>query len=314
MAAQCAKLIAEHHAFVLPVVVHHRSGRQWSSQIEKFSKEYGIPHLTVENVNDDDSVGMINDLHPDIMFSVNNWDIIHADLLAVPADGTVNFHNGPLPEYRGVNAPSWAIINGELDYGVTWHFVTEAIDAGDIVAAKSLPLGPEETAISLILRCMDTGVELFPTLLDRYAAGGLEGIPQKGKERYYSAKDSPNGGYLDFGLPFERLSAIVRGLSFRPFENQFTYPKIRTPRRTILVSEITRVCDRSRNEHWTCGEIRGLDDHSVVVCAEDGQIRLSGLMDESLTNFSDAAALESSGLGVGTVLHAYSDPQGSVGT
>jgi polyketide synthase 12 len=314
MAAQCAKLIAEHDAFVLPVVVHHRSGRQWSAQIPKFSRDYGISHLTVGNVNDDNAVGAINDLHPDILFSVNNWDIIHADLLAIPADGIVNFHNGPLPEYRGVNAPSWAIINGELDYGVTWHFVTESIDAGDIVAAKSLQLSPDETAISLILRCMDTGVELFAPLLDRYAAGLLQGTPQSGNTRYYSASDSPNGGYLDFRLPFDRLSALVRGLSFRPFENLFTYPKIRAPNRTILVSEISRAGDRSRNESWTCGEVRGLDDNGVTICAEDAQVRLSGLMDENLMDLGNALAIESCGLTIGSVLNDGSDSQGPVGT
>lgn len=312
MAAQCAKLIAAHDAFVLPVIVDHQvdqqvdhqSGHQWSSQVRKLSKESGIPHVTVENVNDADAIGIVNDAHPDIIFSVNNWDVIHADLLAIPSDGIINFHNGPLPEYRGVNAPSWAIINREHDHGVTWHFVAEGIDTGDIVARKSFALRPDETAVSLMFRCMETGVELLRPLLDRYASGHLDAWPQKGEAHYYSAKDSPNHGYLDFDQTFDRLSALVRGLSFRPFENQFTWPKVPAANRTLLVSQISRVCSRPGNESWTCGEVRTIDDHGIVVCARDCQVRLSGLMQENLTDIGDAGALESFGVRVGSILRS----------
>jgi methionyl-tRNA formyltransferase len=304
MAAQCAKLIAGHDAFVLPLIVHHRSAHHWSSQIQKFGNKFDIPRLTVENINDADALGAVNEAHPDIVFSVNNWDVIHAELLAIPADGIVNFHNGPLPEYRGVHAPSWAIINGEHVYGVTWHFVDETIDTGDIVATKSFDLRPDETAVSLIFRCMQEGVELLPPLLDRYASGRLEAWPQTGEAHYYSARDTPNRGYLDFNETFDRLSALVRGLSFRPFENQFTWPKILAVNRNLLISDISRVGDRDGNEDWNCGEVRGIDDRGIVVCVQDCQVRLSGLMDENLTDIRDVVALESSGLRAGSVLRA----------
>jgi methionyl-tRNA formyltransferase len=304
MAAQCAKIIAEHDALVLPVIVHHRSAHQWSSQIQKLSNQLDIPHVTVENINDAEAVGIVNDAHPDIIFSVNNWDVIRADLLAIPADGIINFHNGPLPRYRGVNAPSWAIINREHDYGVTWHYVAESVDTGDIVATRSFSLRPDETAVSLMFRCMETGVELLPSLLDRYASGRMEAWPQKGEPHYYSAKDSPNRGYLDFNQTFDRLSALVRGLSFRPFENQFTYPKIPAVNRTLLVTELSHVCDRPEHESWTCGEVRTIDDRGIVVCARDCQVRLSGLMQENLTDIGDAGEVESFGLKVGSVLRS----------
>ncbi len=31
--------------------------------------------------------------------------------------GAINFHDGPLPRYAGLNTPAWAIINGEAEHG-----------------------------------------------------------------------------------------------------------------------------------------------------------------------------------------------------
>src|SRR5690606_35223216 len=123
----------------------------------------------------------------------------------------LNFHNGPLPAYCGVKVPSWAFSIGERSHGVTWHYVSGSIDAGDVVARASFELAEDETAISLTFRCIEAGLKLLPALLDQYVAGELEALPQQGEARYYSFRDSPNQGYLDFTLGFDRLSALVRG-------------------------------------------------------------------------------------------------------
>lgn len=304
MAAHCARLIAEHEAFESPVIIHHNIGKQWSSQIEKVTNEYRLEQLTVGNVNDVNAVEYLRRIEPDIVFSVNNWDVIRAEVLAIPPDGIVNFHNGPLPAYRGVNIPSWAIINGEERHGVTWHFVSPKIDAGDMVASKTFDLSPGETAISLTLRCIKTGLELFSPLLDTYGSGSLVSRPQEGEGRYYSAKDSPpNQGYLDFGWSFDRLSAIVRGLTFRPFANLFTYPKLRVGADTLLISEITFCEGRSESENWICGEIRGVDKKGIAVRARDGLVRLSGLVEEDLVELSISELTSRYGLVIGRILN-----------
>ena len=53
-------------------------------------------------------------------------------VLALAARGAINFHDGPLPRYAGLNAPVWAILNREPAHGVTWHLIEGGIDEGDI--------------------------------------------------------------------------------------------------------------------------------------------------------------------------------------
>lgn len=303
MAARCAQLIAERDDLAIPLIVHHVSDDKRFSPIDKISKKFGVSHLTVSNVNDPEALAALSDIRPDIIFSINNWDEIRADLLATPTDGIVNFHNGPLPDYRGVNVPSWAIINGEVSHGVTWHFMNREIDAGSILASTTFPLRSDETAITLILQCIETGVKLFPALLDRYVSGTLEPRPQTGGGRYFSRKDSPNQGYLNFDQGYEQLSALVRGLTFRPIPNQFTDARILSGDFTIVVSEISRVRDRYESDDRRCGEIVSVEEHGIVVRAADSQVRISGLLDENLMEIHGVGAIELHGMTVGSILH-----------
>lgn len=299
MAAQCAKLIVEHDELELPLIIHHAS--EQFSEVDKLCQAHSIRHELVRNVNDAEVVHLLRKICPDVMFSINNWDIIRPELREIPRHGTINFHNGPLPAYRGVNAPSWAIINGETRHGVTWHYINAGIDTGDIVASTEFSLAPDETAISLIFRCIRAGVELFSPLLDRYANDALERWPQRGEAHYYSATDTPDDGYLDFNCDFARLSALVRGLSFRPFDNLFTWPKIRTGKGMLLLTSITREGDRT-GENWTCGSVQTVDSRGVVVCAKDSLVRLSGLMEEDFSAPPAPVLAERHGLVAGSVL------------
>ena len=54
------------------------------------------------------------------------------DLLVIPKLGFVNYHPGPLPEYKGPNEYENAIKNKETRWGVTVHDMTEEYDSGNI--------------------------------------------------------------------------------------------------------------------------------------------------------------------------------------
>jgi len=54
------------------------------------------------------------------------------DLLEIPKLGFVNYHPGPLPEYKGPNEYENAIKNKETQWGVTVHDMTEEYDSGNI--------------------------------------------------------------------------------------------------------------------------------------------------------------------------------------
>ncbi|MBM3205162.1 formyl transferase [Candidatus Uhrbacteria bacterium] len=110
----------------------------------------------------------------------------------------INIHNGPLPQYRGVNPVNWALKNGEREHGVTMHDITPGIDDGPIVSQIFFPVNPEvDEVVDVYERCLHFGWKLFketmPTL--------WETIPQAQDEshaRYYSKKDFSGLGERSF--------------------------------------------------------------------------------------------------------------------
>ena len=75
----------------------------------------------------------------DWLLSIANLSVLPDALIARAAKGAVNFHDGPLPRYAGLNAPLWAMLNGETRHGVTWHRIEGGIDEGRVLQQAGLP-------------------------------------------------------------------------------------------------------------------------------------------------------------------------------
>ena len=70
----------------------------------------------------------------DYLFSITHLRMIPQDVLTTPNRAAINFHDGPLPRYAGLNAPAWALIHQEDRYGITWHEMTAGADRGPCAA------------------------------------------------------------------------------------------------------------------------------------------------------------------------------------
>ena len=59
--------------------------------------------------------------------------LLTSDFLNIPLNGVINFHEAPLPNYRGSASYFWFMFNKEKYAHVTLHYVVEELDAGDII-------------------------------------------------------------------------------------------------------------------------------------------------------------------------------------
>ena len=69
----------------------------------------------------------------DVMISVQYHQILKIRDIQKAKSIAVNLHMAPLPEYRGCNQFSLAIINDDQEFGVTIHQLTEGIDSGPLI-------------------------------------------------------------------------------------------------------------------------------------------------------------------------------------
>lgn len=66
-------------------------------------------------------------------------NILKDEILSIPRIGVINRHNSLLPKNRGRLTPFWVLYKGKKETGISIHFVTKQLDAGDITVQKRFP-------------------------------------------------------------------------------------------------------------------------------------------------------------------------------
>ena len=217
------------------------------------------------------------DISADWLLSIANLRMIPPDVLVSAGKGAVNFHDGPLPRYAGLNTPAWAILNGETTHGISWHLIEGGVDEGDLLAQKLVDIDADETAFSLNSKCYAAGMESFATVLAQLEAGTPQRTPQDLSKRSYFARDQrPDGlGLLDFTQPAQSLSALVRGLDFGGYWNPLGVAKVSTLKGFLSVGELA--IGEARDT--PAGTVLGCDSDGVTVAAAGHAVVLKNLTD-----------------------------------
>ena len=155
----------------------------------------------------------------DIIISIGYAHIIKKQILEHPKIGIINAHPAPLPKYRGRFSTMFAIINGETEHGITFHFMNEGIDSGDIVLQKIFQLEKNETGKSLYLKSSKIIFSEFKKLIQMILENKLpKGIQQKEKNSSYYKKQVPNDGFVNLEWDEDKIDRHVRALYFPPFD------------------------------------------------------------------------------------------------
>ena len=208
---------------------------------------------------------------PDIAFVIGCRLRLPREIYAAPPAGTLAVHDSCLPEYRGFAPLNWAILNGTDHTGVTLFYVDEATDAGDIVAQRRVPIGPDDTAGEVYeLVCAATADllrETFPLLV----TGQAPRRTQEDARASYTCPRIPADGLIDWSAPTRHVYNHVRGLT-RPYPGAFTCfdGKRLTIWRTVPVAEAPRYVGRVPGRVVAVDRDQG----TVDILTGDGVLRL----------------------------------------
>ncbi len=140
----------------------------------------GVETATPEDVNAPEFVQRLRELKPDVLLVAAYGQFLGKEVLETARLGAVNIHPSLLPRWRGASPMQWALAEGDAETGVTVLYVTERMDAGDILAQERTAMGEDETLEGLSARLAETGARLVLDVLDRFRAAGtaLAGRPQ----------------------------------------------------------------------------------------------------------------------------------------
>jgi methionyl-tRNA formyltransferase len=152
-----------------------------------------------------------------------NQDVINYFLL-----GIVNSHFSLLPQWRGADPISFAILSGQQQTGVSLMLINEKMDEGPLLAIGVYDMDGDETTpvlTNILIHISDT---LLRDSLPKYVAGKIDPAPQLEAaaamglpaEPSYSRKLTKADGLLDWNNPAVQLEREIRAF--------IEWPKSRT--------------------------------------------------------------------------------------
>ncbi|XZF14320.1 formyltransferase family protein [Chitinophagaceae bacterium MMS25-I14] len=159
----------------------------------------------------------------DILYSVQYHQILKAEDIAKAKDIAVNLHMAPLPEYRGCNQFSFAILDQKEEFGTTIHVMDPRIDHGDILFQKRFPI-PDECWVHQLYQITEAAsVKLFKQTLAALVEGRYNRLPQAALEARYGSslhfrKEMEEIKQLDKSWPQEKTDRHIRATLMPGFE------------------------------------------------------------------------------------------------
>lgn len=271
------------------------------STVRDWAETQNVPAVAI----DDQLAARLNVAPFDYLFSVVNLSKFGDDVLAAPTRAAINFHDGPLPAYAGLNTPVWALLAGERRYGVTWHEMTSAIDAGRILVQQFFDVPDDETAFGLNARCYEAGLQSFVTLIEGLADGRLTPTGQDAQPvKLYRRHERPAGHLVtDFSRPAADIAREVRASDFGPYPNPFGVARLVSGSRACAVLGASAEPGAPSPGP---GVVAAIDDDSLTIGTAQGLLKITSLRQltgEPITTRAFAGEL---GLRVGETLPAPS--------
>ena len=299
---ECLKILFKENQEVVGIVTDKTNNEtKWKNmRIKLLANQAGIKLYQPENINDSDFLKELRFLGPDIIFNIAFVQLYKPPILSIPRLGCINFHPGPLPRYGGSNGWVWAIINGESEYGVTFHYMTERIDAGDIIALEKFPIEKDETGLSLLIKCYKHGAALFGKTLRNILEGTVVPISQNLTKRLYYYNKIPYDGIIDVRWSAGKIANFVRAMSFSPFPNPLSPPLVKFKSIKLIITR-ARLLERAVMEKVQPGEVIDINREGIFMQTGDGIILL--ILSEQSSPTSDVIGLcTSKGIGKGSIL------------
>ena len=189
--------------------------------IKKTALDKGLELFQPENINDGESIKRIKEFNPDIILVVAYGQILSSYILNIPKMGCINIHGSLLPKYRGAAPINRAIINGEKETGITFMFMKEKVDAGEIIFQEKIDILADETCGELYYRLSDLSVKALPKLLEKIKNGKIERIPQDINMVTFARKMNKEDGKIVWSDKGEKVYNLIRGTI--PYPGAFTY-------------------------------------------------------------------------------------------
>jgi len=193
-----------------------RGGRVQTTPVGLYAEKAGLPLLKPEQIKDNEEFAeTLKEAAPDLIVVAAYGKLLPKLLLEIPPLGCINIHASLLPEYRGAAPVQREILDGKSETGVTLMYVSEELDAGDIIESSKVDAtGMNAGELTDVLAKL--GAELLLKELPLIAEGTAPREPQDAAKATYAEKIDKSEGCLRFERTAEEFVRRVRAMTPAP--------------------------------------------------------------------------------------------------
>ena len=199
------------------------SGRGYAMKappIKEVATRHGLALHQPAKLKDPATQEYLSRFHPDAMVVVAYGHIIPQWMIDQPRLGCINLHASLLPKYRGAAPIPWAIVRGESRTGVTTMKIDAGLDTGDMLLAREIEIGDEDTTPAISEKLSSIGADLMVETLRGLERGEIIPRPQDHSKATLAPILKKQDGLIDWTRPAEEIARRVRG--FQPWPGAYT--------------------------------------------------------------------------------------------
>ena len=190
-----------------------------STPVGERAEVLGLPVLTPARLRDPATVAEVSGLQAALGILADYGKIVPPAMLDLPRHGILNLHPSLLPRHRGATPIPAAILEGEMETGVTLFRMDAGLDTGPILAVEAVALVGDEDTPGLEARLATVAADLLRRSLGRWLEGTLPEVAQSREGASLTRPFRRDDGRLDPGRPAALLERQVRAL--RPWPGTF---------------------------------------------------------------------------------------------
>lgn len=212
VAARSLELLAKN--FTIEAVItkpkppHHRG----EVPVLTMAASLSLPVLTASNKTELDKLFASKPVTSRLGILIDFGIIVSQQVIDYFPKGIINSHFSILPEWRGADPITFAILSGQKQTGISLMLLVAAMDEGPLIAYGVFDLPPDITAPLLTTHLINLSDALLKEEVPHYLAGQHQGAPQTitGRQVSYSRKLTKEDGLVDWQKPAEQIEREIR--------------------------------------------------------------------------------------------------------
>lgn len=222
VAANSLRLLAQDFAIEAIVTKPRRPHHRGDVPVLSVAEELGLPIKTAASKKELNKIFDSQPFKSRVGVLIDFGIIVSQKGIDYFPMGIINSHFSVLPEWRGADPITFAILSGQEQTGVSTMLLVEAMDEGPLVSYDTYDLPSNITTPQLTKDLIHLSHTLLKRDLPKYLAGELKTAPQEvtGREVTYSRKLTKEDGILNWSKPALQLEREIRAF--------IEWPKSRT--------------------------------------------------------------------------------------